>query len=270
MKNAAQDESKSLKTFFLYVFVVILIILVALVVKAVLIFEQSKFDGSHDFTLAVTEQNKVKEIIAFHPQVPGISTLVIEDTNIPYVALAKSYGITPNGYIQVQNNSDVGEDSTAFMWSTVIHSENWQSNLTVFDKIRLMLLSKSVTTNNKTTEEISLVNQTPQTDTVITSTLTDQEIADENISVQVINATNITGFGQRLGKVLTNLGANVIDVSTAQDMQKKTTIQYFGNDSYTVDRLEKLLGVTATKITTQPIANIVVTLGTDKSNTTEF
>jgi len=270
MKNAAQNESKSLKTFYLYLFLVILVIVVALIIKGIFIIRQSRFDGSHDFTLAVTEQNKVKEIIAFQPQVPAISTLVIQDNNIPYVTLAKDYGITPDGYIQVQNNSDIGTDTTTFMWSTIIHSADWKANLTAFDKIRLMFLSKSITANNKTTETISLLNQTSQTDTIITSALTDQEIADENISVQVINATNITGFGQRLGRVLTNIGANVVDVSTAQNIQTKTTIQYYGDDSYTVDRFEKLLGVTATRITTQPIANIVITIGTDKSNTTEF
>jgi hypothetical protein len=133
-----------------------------------------------------------------------------------------------------------------------------------------LFLSKSTMTNNKTASTISLQNPGPEDATTITNSLTDQEIADENISMEVINATNITGFGQRLSRVLTNMGANIVDVSTAQNTQKRTTIEYFGDKSYTVSRLEKLLGVTATEITTQPIANIVITIGTDKSHTTEF
>lgn len=270
MKNAAQTENKSLKTFYLYLFAVIIVIIVALLVKVVFIIQQSKFDGSHDFILAVTKQNVVKEVIAFHPQIPAVSTLAIQDPNILYGTLAKEYGITTDGYIQIDNSSQIGADVTPFLWSSILHTADWQSNLTVFDKIRLLLFSKSVTTNNKTTEMISLINPAPASETTIINTLTDQGIADENISIQIINATNITGFGQRLGRVLTNMGADVIDVSTAQNIQEKTTIQYFGTKSYTVNRLAKLLGIPATEIATQPIANIVITLGSDKAKTNAF
>lgn len=270
MKNTAQTESKSLKTFYLYIVLVILVIIVSLLIKGIFVIRQSRFDSGHDFTLAVTEQNKAKEIIAFHPQVPAVSTLTIEDNNVAYTSLAKEYGISPDGYIEVKNNADLNTEITSFMWSSIIQSENWQSNLTIFDKMRLLLLAKGVTTNDKTVQMISLINQAPQTDTTIINALTDQDIADENSSIQIVNATQITGFGQRLGRVLTNLGANVVDVSTSQDPQKKSTIQYFGNKTYTVGRLERLLGITATKITTQSIADIIVTLGNDKSNTIEF
>lgn len=270
MKKTAQEESKSLKTFYLYLLAVIAIILIALLVKAFFIIQGSRFDGSHDFIIAVTEHNKIKDIIAFHPQIASTTDLVIEDTNIYYANLAKNYGITPDGYIQVQNNSEVDEDLTAFMWSSIVHTTDWKSNLTVFDKLRLLLFAKSVATNNKTVDDISLINQSQQTETTVTNSLTDQEIADENISIQVINATNITGFGQRLGKVLSNLGANVVAVSTAQNTQGKSSIQYYGDKTYTVTRIEKLLGITATQITREPIANIVITLGSDKSNTNQF
>lgn len=270
MKKTAPTESKSLKTFFLYLVFVFVVIIIALLIKGLFVIRDSRFDSSHDFTLAVIEQQNVKEIIAFHPQVPSVSILVMQDTNDAYKSLAKEYGITTDGFVQIGNDSDLRTDMTSFMWLSILHTESWPSNLTVFDKMRLMLLAKGITTNNKITEKLSLKNQSSQDATTITSALTDQEIADENISVQIINATGITGFGQRLSGVLTNMGANIVDVSTAQDDQKKTTIEYFGDSSYTVKRLEKLLGITATQITRQPIANIVITLGQDKGNTTEF
>jgi hypothetical protein len=270
MKKTAPTESKSLKTFFLYVFIVIIIVCVSLVIKGIFIIQQSKFDSSHDFILAITKQEKVKQVIAFHPEVPALSVLTIQDANIPYWELSKNYGITPDGYIQVSDDTNIGTDITTLMWSTLLHTADWQCNITIFDKIRLMLLSKAVTTNNKTVETISLLSQDPSVGTTVTNALTDQSIADENISIQIINATEITGFGQRLSRVLTNIGANVVDVSTAQNIQDKSTIQYYGDSSYTVDRLQKLLGIQATQITKQPIANIVITLGTDKRNTTAF
>ena len=270
MKKTAPTENKSLKTFYLYLFAVILLIAAALFIKGIIIVKDSKFDASHDFALAVTENNDVKEIIAFHPQVPSITVLSIKDNKIPYFVLAKDYGIATDGYIQIANSSDINTDATAFMWSSFLHTDSWQTNLTILDKIRLLLFSKNVTTNNKTVEKISLANQNSTIQTTITNALTDQDIADENISVQIINATDITGFGQRLANVLTTMGANVVEVSTSQNIQKQTTIQYYGDESYTLDRLENLVGVTGTKIETQQIANIIITLGTDKKDIKTF
>ncbi len=270
MKKAAPTESKSLKTFYLYLLIVIILVGISLIIKGIFIIQQSKFDASHDFTIAITKHEKVKEIIAFHPQVPAISVLAIKDNNVPYSALAKDYGITPDGYIQVGDNTPVGTDVTALMWLSVVHTASWQCNVTIFDKARLLLFSKSVTTNNKSIENISLVSQDPSVETTLTNALTNQSIADENISIQIINATDITGFGQRLSRVLTNMGANIVEVSTAQNTQAKSTIQYYGENSYTISRLQKLLGIKAAEISKQPIADIVITIGNDKHYTTEF
>jgi hypothetical protein len=261
---------KSLKTFYLYSFVVFVVICISLVIKAFFIYEQSKFDASHDFIVAVGEQKKIRDVIAFHPEVPSIAILQLQDKSIPYNSLAKEYGITTNGYIFLADDEDISTDMTAFMWESILHSATWQSNLTIIDKIRLMLLAKSVVTNNKSVVQISLNNQTSDTGTVITTALTDQDISSENITIQVINATNVTGLGQRLGRILTNLGADVVDVSSAQNNQTQSTITYFGNSSYTLDWLQKFFGVTATKQSRQTIANIVVTIGTDKQKATNF
>jgi LytR cell envelope-related transcriptional attenuator len=272
MKNAASYTSKSLRTFYLYIVIVIVVILVALVVKGFYVIQQSKFDPAHHFTLAITEKNNVKEIISFHPQIPAVSELVIQNKNIIYNQLAKNYGIITDGYIQVDPTSNSSTDISSLLWYSIIHSANEQCNLTIFDKVRLLLLVKNITTNNKMVEDITLSQSfaTPETNITLINALTDQEIATENVSIQIINATNVSGLGQRLGRVLTNLGANVIDISNAQKYQKKTTITYFGNESYTLDRIQKLLDAPINKTDKQPIADIIVTIGKDKTNTGLF
>lgn len=268
MKKAAHNESNSLKTFYLYLFIVLVLILISSLIKGFFIFQQSKYNPSHDFTIAVVVQKNVKEVIAFHPQIPSIAILTIQNT-VPYTSLAKSYGISTDAYIQ-SNTNDIPSDVATFMWSSLLHTADWQTNLTAYDKIRLLLFSRDVTVNNKTNNTITLSKESTASDTTVTNALTDQDISDENISIQIINATDITGFGQRLGRVLTNMGANVVDISTAQNTQQKSTIQYFGNETYTVKVLEKLLGIKATKLTRQTIADIIVTLGKDKRNAVQF
>jgi len=270
MKKSAHNESKSLKTFYLYILIVFILMVLSLIVKGFFIIQQSRFDPAHHFALAVTEQNQVKEIISFNPQTPAIWELVIVNTTIPYASLAKNYGIETDGYIQAGDTVSLRSDAIGFLWSSIIHSGLWESDMTVYDKIRLLLLSKNVTANNKTVENITLSNQSTQIDTTAINALTDQEIATENISIKIVNATNTTGLGQRLARVLTNLGANVVDISTAQEISKKSSVAYFGNDSYTLDRIQKMLGLSATKLANQGLADIVITIGTDKQNTMEF
>lgn len=270
VKRIDQHHSKSLKTFYLYAAVVFVFICIALLVKSFLLFHQSKFDHAHQFTLAVTKQGMVREVISFHPQTPALAILLIEDKSIPYDTLAKNYGISTDGYMQRDDRESFGSDVTGLLWSSLLRSAMLQTNLTVFDITRLMLLSKNVTTNNKAVDKIILTKQSMTKNALIVQSLTDQDIATENISIQIINATDVTGMGQRLGRVLTSLGANVVDISTAPHTQSKSTIAYFGDDSYTLQRLQKLLVIFPTKFNQQKIANIIITIGTDKQQTTAF
>jgi LytR cell envelope-related transcriptional attenuator len=272
MKNAVRNSSKSLKTFYLYAIFVIFIIGISLLIKGFYIIQQSRFDPAHHFTLAVMEQNSVKEIISLQPQTPAVSVLIVQNGNIQYSTLAKDYGIVTDGYIQVGNSGTRLTDLTSLLWSSIIHSATWRCNLTIFDKVRFLLLIKNITTNNKVTRNVTLTTQNSAGpgNALLINALTDQELATENISIQIINATNISGLGQRLARLLTNLGANVIDISNAQENQKKTTIAYFGNESYTLDRIQKLLNVPVSKLNKQPIADIVITIGKDRVESGAF
>jgi len=66
------------------------------------------------------------------------------------------------------------------------------------------------------------------------------------------------------------MGANVVEVSTSHVSQPKSKIQYYGERTYTLEHLENFLDFPSTKLTRQPIANIVIILGEDSRNTTKF
>lgn len=270
MKRESRHESKSLKTMYLYFFVVFLLICISLVIKIYYMYQQSRFDPSHEFVLAVVQQNFVRQIIAFNPESSTISSLELQDTNLPYATLAKNYGIVTDGYVATDPEQSRETDINKLIWSSIIHTAVWKSNLTMLDKVRLLLFSKNISINNKSIQSISLKNQAPDLNTIISTALNDQDISSENITIQIINATNVSGLGLRLGKALTNMGANVVDVSSSDKLQKTSTLSYYGNKSYTSDHLQKFLGISATKFTKQTIADIIITIGTDKENTQEF
>ncbi|HSW97537.1 MAG TPA: LytR C-terminal domain-containing protein [Candidatus Saccharimonadales bacterium] len=270
MKKNVHKETNSLKTVLLYFIVVTILICISLVIKAFYIYQQSKFDPAHEFVLAVVQQNKVKDIISFHPETQSISLLQLQDQNLPYARLAKDFGITTNGYIETQDGQNSYDDISSLMWTSIMHSADWHSDLTILDKLRLLFFAKNVSINNKSIQQISLTHQNPDLNTIIATALNDQDISSENVTIQIINTTTVSGLGQRLGKVLTNMGANVVDVTSSEKTQQQSTIAYFGNETYTVDRLQKFFGVTATKLTKQTIADIVITIGKDKEKTNGF
>ena len=266
--TSQQSHNKSLKTFYQYALLVLLLILGSLVVRVVFIWQQNLYNPGHHFTVAIVRQGLAKEIISFNPAIPSISVLKIQDAHVAYSTLAKQYGITADAYITSTENS-LPSVST-LLGATAFHGNGVQTNMTFFDSIRLLLLAKNVTANNKITDTIKLAKSNSATNTVIARALTDPDISRESISIQIINATDVSGMGQRLGRVLTNMGANVVDVSTARETQQMTTIAYFGNESYTLQRLEKLLHVKASLLTKQQIANIVITIGENDRDTTTF
>ena len=92
--------------------------------------------------LPLGQPKQIRDIIAFHPEVPAIAILQLQDKAIQYNSLAKDYGIPTDGYIFLPETQGISTDMTAFMWESVLNTEDWKSNLTVIDKIRLMLLAK--------------------------------------------------------------------------------------------------------------------------------
>ncbi len=71
-------------------------------------------------------------------------------------------------------------------------------------------------------------------------------------------------MGNWTSRLLTNLGGSVVLISTASKEEETTSIAYSGKKTYTVERLEKILGLNAVKKETGAIANIVVVIGKDR------
>jgi len=268
--KAAPKASNSLKTFYLYVGLVIFAITISLVIKLFIIFLQSKFDGNHHFTLVITKQQKVTEIVAFSPQIPALEVLHINDQNIAYSSLGSEYGISPDAQLELGNSVDLNKDVGVTLWSAITHYPAIKTDTTLIDLLRLTYLSKGIVSSNVVIRDIALKENNSDNNTLIARALNDPTLSSENVSIQIINASDISGIGQRLGRVLTNMGANVVEVSTSHDIQAKSQISYFGDKSYTLDEIKAMTGYPVNVLTRQAIANIVIILGEDSGKTTRF
>lgn len=269
-KTVRKEGSKSLKTFYLYFVLVFAVIGIALLIKLIFVVQASKYDGRHHFTVAVTKDQKVKEVISFSPQVPSLAILKVQDQNVPYNSLAENHGIATDAQLEVQDVMPTGQDVTSTMWNAVRNYPSIKTDATIIDFIRLSVLSREILANNKVIRDIKLNDKNPENITLIARALNDPTISSENVSIQIINASNISGNGQRLSRVLTNMGANVVEVSTSHTPQQKSQIQYYGEKSYTNEQIEKFLGFPVSELQRQPIADIVIILGEDTRNTRKF
>lgn len=263
-------SSKSLKTVYGYLLIVFSVVVIGLIVRGIFIYQNSTFNPEQQYVFAVIDQGSVKQIISINPQTPSLTRMIINDTRVPYISLAKSYGIGTDAFIETNTLIDANTDINALLLESLQKKHVISTNMTVIDLSRLLLVTKDITTSNTDTLDLTLSETDATTNTTIAQALTDPIIATENVSIQVINATSVSGLGQRLGRVLTNRGANVVDVTSSRTLEKKSTITYFGEQSYTLQRVIAMLQYPATETLQRPIANIVIILGEDSRSTATF
>ena len=99
---------------------------------------------------------------------------------------------------------------------------------------------------------------------MVSSFFTDQQIALEKKRIQIINGTDITGAGNRLANVISNMGGDVVIVLTSDKEEPVSKIIYSGNKSYTVEKLSSLLNFSNAKTNETFLANVIIILGKDK------
>ena len=144
------------------------------------------------------------------------------------------------------------------------------SDITLYDILRFLFSAKNTSATNEIRDTVSLPQDDRQINQAIAALFTDQTVSSENISIQVINATDTPGMGKRLERVLTNIGGNVIAVSTQQKKETKSQIKYYGEESYTLNKIKQFLRYPVTKVNNEPIADIIIVIGADSKNAEKF
>ncbi len=266
-------DGKSLKTFFIYAAVVAILIIASLTWKAIIVIQQSKFTNEH-FTLALAQNEKIKEFVIFDPSEESMSVLKVTDEKIKLNDVPKTTGISTDGRINVnETTKDMITDSVAeTLLQLAFRYPTLQKDITIFDTLRLSIYARNLPPNKLIIKEVSSseLSSDPLLKKTLIEYFSDDIVATENISVQVINASGISGIAQRLERVLMYKGANVVAVTTSQQRNMHSKIQYYGKETYTLDKVNKLLGYKVEKLSKETIADIVIIIGEDNKNTTVY
>jgi len=265
MGRKKKDQGKNTKIG-VYFFIFILgIIFISLLFKGLLIVKNSKFQDDSRFNFLISN-NKDSEIISFLPQNHSVSVLKIEG-NLENIH--KFLQVPIDG--EIRSASLVLEKPISQVLSNIFFGfKDIKTNFTVLDLFRIFLFTKTTSPGNFTLRTVSANLDEAALDKISLILFSDPKIADENLSVGIVNATDEFGVGNRLARLISNISGNVVLVSTSQNMQEKSVILYKAKKSYTLKRLSKLLGFEVIENKSQSLADITIQIGKDYKNLSNF
>lgn len=262
-KQIAVSNTKIAIIFFvlLAVFVV-----VSLIFKLVLLVGQGQFDSSKRFTLSITNGKDIK-IVSLSPATKSISVLKLKN-RIRFSDAGRFLKIPIDGFA-TSNSLDVNQEINSLFLKTILGYKNLSTNLTVIDFVRIYLSARAIS-SNAVSEKIIDRPEGTELDKIVTRLVSDDLIEKEKQTIQIINGTNVAGLGNRLARLITNMGGDVIIVATSDTPRKKSTISFSDKKTYTVDKLKKILGYEIIQSTESAVSDITIFIGEDRVNSSPF
>lgn len=257
MRTKKKEKSKSLNIALYFVFFVFFIILVSLLLKAFEEVGKSKFNGKNRFTVAVINKNSA-DLVSVSRREGSLIRFHIED--IPNLNKLRSLSIPVDSY--VKSESFYFESPKLYFAKMLFSKRNLETDLSMVDLLKLSVYSFG-TPNEKVREEASSIKESEQLSVLISSLFIDEAISSEKASIQITNATEVSGLGNKIAKYLTNMGGSVVLVNSSKETLGKSKIIY-RQDSYTVRKISQILEIPAEKKEMNSISDIIIIIGKDK------
>ncbi|MDO8583000.1 MAG: LytR C-terminal domain-containing protein [bacterium] len=240
---------------------------ISILFKLILVVKAGQFDDARRFNLTISN-NKDSRAISLSPQTQKIAVLKL-DKNIKSEKAGKFLEIPIDGYIN-SNILNTNQKLSSLFLQAIINYENLQTNLTIIDLLKIAFFAKTVPESSINIKTIPQSLSATDIDKIVGRLVSDELIEKDNQTIQIINATDVGGLGNRLARLITNIGGDVIIVATSDKSQKESTISYIDKKTYTVKRLNKILGYEIIQAGNSVIADVTITIGEDKANSSPF
>lgn len=246
---------------------VVFIVTISLISKILVVLRQSQFDDQHRFTTTVSNTKNI-EIISFSPIARTIGVLKLSE-NLDPKTINKFLAIPVDGFV-FEDSLDLNQKVDSLFLRMILDSKKLKTNLTIVDLLRLFALAKKLPENGINEIFISQDLSPSEIDGVVSQLINDETIQKERKRIEIINGTNVSGLGNRLARLITNMGGDVIIVATGNRPEKVSTISYNDDKSYTVERLAKILNFKSVNVQDKGIADITIVVGEDSVNSSFF
>lgn len=265
-KKRSLKKDNNTKVAVIFVGFVLTIVLVSLIFKFVVLLSQSQFDNAKRFTMTVSNKNDV-EVISFSPISRSISVLKLDaDIDVP---LNQFLAIPIDGFVK-KDSLDINQKVGSLFPEMIFNYKKLNTNLTIVDLVKLFIFTKSLKDREIVERSISKDLAAGDIDSLARRLFNEGLIEEEGKKIQIINSTDVLGLGNRLARLITNMGGDVIIVVTGNEPQESSEISYIDDKNYTVERLSKVLGYSTVKVTDRTIADVTITIGQDSLQSLVF
>jgi hypothetical protein len=258
MRKARKTNNKSGKNIRLGLYfgaVVIFIIAVSVIFKVFDSIKKSTFDGKNFYTVAVLSDSDTR-IISVSPKDNSLKKLILKGVSTKDSLENMAIPIDSEAY----SGQDPDLSAKSYFAKMLFRQNNLKSNLTTFDLIRLSFFSITVDSQNISQETLGV--QDDKSEDIIAKWFIDPEIEKEQVRVEIVNTTDVSGLGAWYADIITNAGGNVVLVHSAREELDKSVIHY-EDESYTKDKISRLLKIPAEKKVLNSVSDIVIKLGKD-------
>lgn len=261
-----RKPGQSLGLGIIFLFLVGFLVLLSLGFKVATVIKNSNFDGENRFTLAVFKKNP--QIITFSPQENKVFILNLNEPKDPNLGrlLAVPIDSSVSSEAITVDRQELSQD----MFNLLLSLRDKDTDLTSIDVFRLFLFSRGVAQED-VAEEILQSYSLADIQRATLNNFLDTKVIEEKLQIEVVNATDVPGLANRLANYITNMGGNVILISTADRVVGESEIKYFGERTYTVSKLKRLLGFKDIKENKKnSISDVIITIGQEENGVLPF
>lgn len=262
-KKSALSNTKIAIVFFVFL---VFVIGLSLGLKIIGIISQGQFDSSKRFNLVISNSKNTK-MISFSGS-KNIAILKL-DKNIEPLQAGRFLQVPVDGFINYKN-LDLNQKVSSMFFKSMLNYKDLKTNLTSIDLLKLFTFAAGVKESSITVKTISSGAEGIEIDKIVNRLAADELIEKDNQTIQIINGTDIAGLGNRLARLITNMGGDVIIVATSDAPHKRSSISYIDKKTYTVEKLSKVLGYDTIMANDNAISDITIIIGEDKAVSSPF
>lgn len=260
MPQDSQPTSKnSIKTAIIYLFLVCLIVIFSIILRLFFLILHASYDTQHQFIISIQDRSQKISLIVFNPDNHTIKTCKVDGVVSPK-RLAGDIGVPIDGSI-TNYPKDLSSVSSLMQFVLIHFDEFNPPGINLVDAFRLLLFSRSIKQSDIASISLHVPVSSDEQNQKLHYFFQDKTIFSEGLTISIVNATGQSGIGNKMGKLLQNIGANVIAVDTAESEQEETTISYSGFGGYTLKKIARILHKNPEKVAKTGFSDIIITIG---------
>lgn len=262
------NAKHSLRTLLLFCSIVGFLIIGSLVVRTIQLVQTSQYNGENRITLAFVHENTDLTLISFDPKAKALSRLEVEGVyNIEDAK--RAVGVFTDATVTLSQDYTPDKSFPSYLRASLFPS-GVRSDLSSFDTVRLLLATQGLNTSEIKSEVIRLPLDRVLIDAITQELFFDTAMSEENSAIEIVNGTDTAGLGSRLERAISTMGGTVISVKNADKLEEVSSIRYYGDKTYTVERLEKILDMPSQFKEGRGLSDIIITVGEDKEETFSY